>query len=99
MKGGSRNDRIIGFTHSGKPVYESHDHPEHETFDEYECEHAALLHSTEHLKFKTEAEKHRRDTTQYKTAYDGANHHYKQFGSFLNRARVIKKTKQPKRRG
>ena len=41
---GSRGGKVIGYTKSGKPIYDSHDHPSHQNFTGGEHEEAANIH-------------------------------------------------------
>lgn len=50
---GSRGGRIIGYTRSGKPIYDSHDHESHSSFTKEDHNDAANLHK-EKVKYHRE---------------------------------------------
>ncbi len=74
---GSRGGKIVGHTSGGKPIYDSHGHPDHADFTAKDHEEASKVHTRKQVLLSGEARQAKTDESRQK-AMKMHEHHGKQ---------------------
>jgi hypothetical protein len=87
---------IIGYTRSGKAIYDRHDHEKHGNYTYFDIEDAAYFHAEQKEKLEDELKmkKPQLGSSEYLLIKERIKYHYKQFGEFFNKAKNLQKAQK-----